>query len=56
MVTGDVIRSEEVQGLVTTNTLLGWTLQGPIQQSSALQRTPLVTCVLSAQVSLDDGL
>ncbi|KAH6925072.1 hypothetical protein HPB50_000294 [Hyalomma asiaticum] len=42
IVSGDIIRSTEVEGLVAVKTTLGWTLQGPVKKTSFVNGTSKV--------------
>lgn len=47
---GDIIRSTEVQGLVAIKTTLGWTLQGPAKNTSFVDGTSeVMVCVMRVQ-------
>ncbi|XP_037518120.1 uncharacterized protein LOC119394892 [Rhipicephalus sanguineus] len=51
VITGEVIRSQEIEGLVAINTILGWTLQGPVKKRSFVQSTSRVmVCVLRTDI------
>ncbi|XP_049519544.1 uncharacterized protein LOC119446773 [Dermacentor silvarum] len=50
ILSGDIIRSTEVQGLVAVKTNLGWTLQGPTMKTSFINGTSeVMICVLRVQ-------
>ncbi|XP_077531316.1 uncharacterized protein LOC144143434 [Haemaphysalis longicornis] len=49
-VSGDIIRSTDVQGLVAIKTTLGWTLQGPAKNTSFVDGTSeVMVCVVRVQ-------
>lgn len=45
IITGQIMRSEEVPGLVAIDTKIGWTLQGPTQQGSQGNKIQALLCV-----------
>ncbi|KAH6931295.1 hypothetical protein HPB50_023494 [Hyalomma asiaticum] len=50
IVSGDIIRSTEVEGLVAVTTILGWMLQGHVKKTSFVNGTSVVMiCVLRVQ-------
>ncbi|XP_037528030.1 uncharacterized protein LOC119405253 [Rhipicephalus sanguineus] len=57
IVSGDIIRSTEAQGLVAVKTTLGWTLQGPVTKTSFISETSeVMICVLRVQAEESKGL
>ncbi|KAH7945140.1 hypothetical protein HPB49_007148 [Dermacentor silvarum] len=56
ILSGDIIRSTKVQGLVAVKTTLGWTLQGPTMKTSFINGTSeVMTCVLRVQAGEAKG-
>ncbi|KAH7967190.1 hypothetical protein HPB49_023425 [Dermacentor silvarum] len=55
IMTGEVVRSKEVQGLAAINAALGWTLQGPSRQKAFLDcDANVMVCVLRLETISDN--
>lgn len=55
LLTGEVIRSPDIEGLAAINTIFGWTLQGPSRQKAFLDGgTHLMVCVLRVSSVTED--
>lgn len=55
VMSGEIVKSAEVPGLVAIDTAFGWTLQGPSQQKAFLDcDSSLMVCILKVQAIGDD--
>ncbi|KAH6925633.1 hypothetical protein HPB50_008081 [Hyalomma asiaticum] len=56
IVSGDIMRSAEVEGLVAVKTTLSWTLQGPVKKTSFVNgASEVMICVLRVQAEEAEG-
>lgn len=57
ILTGEVVRCKESEGLVAVNTKIGWTLQGPsIPKGILTSASTLMVCVLNTQTLTEDEI
>lgn len=57
ILTGEVVRCKESEGLVAVNTKIGWTLQGPsIPKGILTSASTLMVCVLNTQTLAEDEM
>lgn len=57
IITGEVIRSQEIEGLVAINTILGLALQGPMKKRSLVQNpSRVMVCVLRTDIHTQENI